>query len=93
MQVALRERGAQGANLKQEIEDLARKGLLPPLMKEWSDTLRELGNDSAHPTPAQAATSSRDAQDIVRYLDFLLEYLYQLPRQIAEYRAREGDKA
>ena len=93
MQVALREKGAQGANLKQEIEDLARKGLLPPLMKEWSDTLRELGNDSAHPMPAQAATSSRDAQDIVRYLDFLLEYLYDLPKQIAEYRAREGGKS
>ena len=58
-------------------------------MKDWSDTLRDLGNDSAHPKPAQAPTSSRDAQDIVRYLDFLLEYLYDLPKQIAEYRARD----
>lgn len=89
MQAALRDKGAQGANLKQEIEDLARKGLLPPIMKDWSDTLRDLGNDSAHPKPAQAPTSSRDAQDIVRYLDFLLEYLYDLPKQIAEYRARD----
>ena len=92
MQVALREQGAKGANLKQEIEDLSRKGLLPPIMKDWADTLRELGNDSAHPMPEQSATSSRDAQDIVRYLDFLLEYLYDLPKQIAEYRARDGDK-
>lgn len=88
MQVALREQGAKGANLKQEIEDLSNKGLLPPLMKEWSNTLRELGNDSAHPIPEQTATSSRDAQDVVRYLDFLLEYLYELPKQITEYRAR-----
>ncbi len=93
MQVALREKGAQGANLKQEIDDLGKKGLLPPLMKEWSDTLRELGNESAHPAPSQNATDPRDAKDIVRYLDFLLEYLYDLPKQIAEYRARDGGTA
>jgi len=90
MQVALLSHGAKGANLKQEVEDLARKGLLPPVMKEWSDTVRELGNDSAHPQPDQGPTSSCDAQDIVRYLDFLREYLYDLPKQIAEYRSRDA---
>jgi len=40
---------------KQEIADLASRGLLPPLMKDWSDTLCELGNDSAHPKPWAAA--------------------------------------
>jgi hypothetical protein len=93
MQVALRDRGAEGANLKQEIEHLAREGLLPPIMKEWSDALRELGNDSAHPQPSQSSTSARDAQDIVHYLDFLLEYLYDLPKQIDEYRARDAENA
>lgn len=92
MQVALRDHQAKGSNLKQEIEDLASKGLLPPIMKEWSDTLRDLGNDSAHPMPDQAPTSPRDARDIVRFLDFLLEYLYDLPHQIAEYREREKQK-
>ena len=92
MQVALRDKGAKGANLKQEIEHLAGQGLLPQIMREWADALRELANDSAHPAPSQAATSSRDAQDILRYLDFLLEYLYDLPKQIAEYRARDGGK-
>lgn len=90
MQVALREHHAKGANLKQEIEDLAGKGLLPPVMREWADTLRDLGNDSAHPKPDQQPTNSRDARDIVQYLDFLLEYLYDLPKQITEYRDREG---
>lgn len=92
MQAALRDHQAKGSNLKQEIEDLALKGLLPPIMKEWSDTLRDLGNDSAHPMPGQAPTSHRDARDIVRFLDFLLEYLYDLPHQIAEYREREKQK-
>jgi hypothetical protein len=93
MQLSLRQHGAKGANLKQEIEDLSQKGLLPPIMKEWANTLRELGNDSAHPAPGQAPTTSRDAQDIVRYLDFLFEYLYDLPKQIAEYRTRSVGKS
>lgn len=41
LQVALRDHKAQGKNLRQEIEDLAKKGILPPLMKEWSDNVRE----------------------------------------------------
>lgn len=89
LQAALREQKAEGANLKQEIEDLAAKSLLPPLMKDWSDTLRELANDSAHPRPDQPPTNPQDAKDIAQFLDFLLEYLYSLPHQIKQYRERD----
>jgi len=37
LQLALRDKQAQGANLKQEIADLAAKGILPPIMKDWSE--------------------------------------------------------
>jgi hypothetical protein len=30
----------------------------------------------------------QDARDIINFLDFLLRYLYHLPRQINEYRKR-----
>lgn len=89
MQAALRGFDAKGANLKQEIDDLATKGLLPPIMKDWSHALRELGNESAHPATNQEPTSPRDAKDIVRFLDFLLEYLYDLPNQIDEFINRK----
>ena len=92
MQVALRHQGASGNNLKQEIDSVSDKGALPPLMKEWAHELRELGNDSAHPDPAQSATVPQDAKDIARYLDFLLTYLYDLPREIAQYRERRAEK-
>ena len=39
LQVPLRDQKAKEANLKQEIEDLASKGVLPPIMKEWSDNV------------------------------------------------------
>lgn len=92
LQIALRDNGAEGKNLKQEIEFLSQKGSLPPIMKDWSDNIRDLGNDSAHPQPGQPPTDSRDAEDIVRFLDFLLEYLYTLPHNIDQYRKRDAKK-
>ena len=89
LQIALRDKGASGNNLKQEIDDLAKKGILPQIMREWSNCVRELGNDSAHPNPLQDSTNAQDARDIVSFLDFLLEYLYTLPYRILLYRERE----
>ena len=90
LQVALRAHEAKGENLKQEIDDLAKKGFLPPLMQEWSHNVRELANDSAHPKPAQSATTAQDARDIVKFMDFLFEYLYALPKRISEFRERKA---
>ena len=90
LQIALRDHGAKGKNLKQEIDNLAAKGILPPIMKDWSDHIRELGNESAHPDPKQDPTNPQDAQDIVRFLDFLLEYLYSFPHRIRQYRERKN---
>lgn len=88
LQIVLRDNKAEGKNLKQEIDDLAAKGTLPPIMKDWSTHVRNLGNDSAHPQPEQDPTNPQDARDIVGFLDFLLEYLYTLPHRINQYRGR-----
>jgi hypothetical protein len=86
--VALREKQAHGKTLKDEIDDLASKGILPPLVKDRSDNVRELGNVSAHPHPRQPGTARVHARDIVQFLNFPLEYLYTLPRRIEDYRSR-----
>ena len=90
LQAALREQKAEGANLKQEIDDLATKGTLPPLMRDWSTHVRELGNDSAHPDPKAPPTAKEDARDVVKFLDFLVRYLYDLPHDIDQYRKRQA---
>jgi hypothetical protein len=92
LQLALRENKAQGHNLKQEIDDLSSKGILPLIMKEWAHHVRELGNDSAHPKPKQPPTNPKDAKDIVQFLDYFLEYIYSLPKRIKEYRKRHKSK-
>lgn len=91
LQIALRDNGASGATLKKEIADLAAQGVLPPLMREWSDEVRELGNESAHPEPSQPATAQEDAKDIVEFLEYLLRYLYTLPQDIENYRRRRAE--
>ena len=88
LQAALRARGASGSNLQKEMEDLASRGELPPSMREWSDEVRLLGNNSAHPAPGQDAPSAQDVQDLVRFLDLFLECAFSLPRRIELYRQR-----
>ena len=88
LQLALRRNEAKGKNLKSEIVSLTESGLLPPIMKEWSEEVRELGNDTAHPKPGAPATTSQDTKDVVRFLDFLLRYLFTLPHEIKQYRTR-----
>jgi hypothetical protein len=90
VQQVARLHGATGRNLKEEINDLSSKGHLPPVMQEWSHEVRELGNDSAHPTPGGSGATSKDAQDIVNFLTMLLTIVYNLPHDISQYRARKG---
>jgi len=92
LQLVLRDHKASGENLKEEIVDLAVKGILPPIMKEWSDEIRFLGNVAAHPKVEQIETNPNDINDALEFLDYLLKYLYDLPKQIAEYRIRKKEK-
>lgn len=88
LQAALRDQNARGRGLIQEIDGLANQGILPPLMREWSHEVRLLGNISTHPEPQDEGVSPEDAKDIVEFLDYILEYLYDLPKRIEDYRNR-----
>lgn len=89
LQLALRHKQAKGKDLFHEIDDLADRGELPPLMKEWAHEVRILARDPAHPQPGQEATSGRDVADVVSFLDFLLDYLFTLPTKIEKFRQRK----
>ncbi|HSX28322.1 MAG TPA: DUF4145 domain-containing protein [Candidatus Saccharimonadales bacterium] len=88
LQAITRDKQATGNNLYEEIESLAASGVLSPTIREWSHEIRLLGNPVAHPHPDDEETRPEDAEDIVKFLDFLLEYLYDLPKQIEDYRTR-----
>ena len=90
VQLVARANGAVGKNLKEEIDDLATKGLLLPIMKEWAHEVRELGNDGTHPQPGSSGTSEKDAKDVVEFLTFLMTVMYNVPKQITDYRKRKA---
>ena len=89
VQLVARYQKAVGSNLKQEIDDLADKGILPPIMREWSHEVRVLGNENAHPSPGDKGTEQQDAKDVVEFLTQLLILTYNLPHEIDQYRARK----
>jgi len=89
VQLITRYQQAVGRNLKEEIDNLADKGILPPIMKEWSQEVRVLGNENAHPDPGSAGTTQKDAADALEFLGLLLVMTYNLPHQIKEYRKRK----
>jgi Domain of unknown function (DUF4145) len=91
LQFVVREKKAVHGNLRTQINDLVAKGVLHPLMKDWADEVRLLANESAHPVaPVPADVTSQDVKDIVHFLDLLLLYLYDLPKQIENYRQRKN---
>ena len=90
LQAALRDQGAKGRSLKEEIEDLAAKAVLPPVMKDWSHEIRQLGNKSAHPGQADDPPNAQQARDLVNFLDLFLELTYSLPHRIAQFRQRHN---
>jgi hypothetical protein len=90
VQFVVRDKKADGGSLKAQINDLVSKGILHPLMKDWADEVRLLANESAHPeAPIPADVTPQDSKDIVHFLDLLLLYLYDLPKQIENYRVRK----
>jgi hypothetical protein len=91
VQLVVRYQKAEGNNLKQEIDDLGTKGILPPIMVEWSHEIRVLGNENAHPAPGDKGTEQKDAADVVEFLGQLLSTTYNLPHAIKQYRERRKE--
>jgi hypothetical protein len=89
IQLVARAHGATGKNLKEEIDDLATKGKLLPIMQEWAHEVRVLANEGTHPKPGTTGTDEKDAKDVVEYLGFFMQVMYNLPHQIEQYRARK----
>lgn len=88
LQAVTRQQGAVRGSLQSEIDDLASRGLLPISLKNWAHELRALGNNSAHPDDDSDEVDPEDARDIVQFLDFLLEYAYDVPKKIEVFRQR-----
>lgn len=89
VQLALRAHEAKGATVLDAIDDVASKGVIPPVLQAWAHDVRELGEEAAHPRTAQSPSAAQDAAEVVNFSDFMFEYLYLFPKRIDQFRERK----
>jgi len=82
----------KGANrnkkLKEQIEELANKGVITNDLKEWANVVRWIGNDAAHPNKEEV--SKEDAEDILKLAEQFMYVIYVAPAIAKERRKKRG---
>lgn len=71
--------------LEKRIDKLAAEHRITPAIQEWAHELRLDGNEALH---GEEDATEEMAEQMHHLTHFLLTYLYTLPQQIAEVRAR-----
>jgi len=87
LQAATREHGATGNNLKEEIDDLAARHVIPDALKDWAHEIRDGGNLVGHPKPDKKVEVA-DAEELIALAESIFEYLYVIPRHVERRRQR-----
>ena len=87
LQAAAREQGAEGKNLREEIDDLVTKHVIPESLGNWSHEIRDGGNLVAHPEPGKQVGMA-DAEELIALAESIFEYLYIVPKQVEKRRER-----
>ena len=84
----------KGADVKEylvnQIDDLAHEEIITKDMQGWAHTVRHFGNDGAHPYDRGLLTKVRkeDAEDMLKFMESYLKYVYEMPYEVAEKRKR-----
>lgn len=80
LELLCKDKNAKGKSLKDQLEDLAAKNVIPLNLCQMADTLRKLGNISAHNDNYRI-----DIEEVIVMKDFfiaMLEYVYVAPAKI-----------
>ena len=82
----LKNKGATKWGLKDKIEEIAEKGLLPDTLKEASSLTKILGDSAAHDKDLEI--DQYDVESMVEFVEYIIEYLYVVPDKINCYKER-----
>jgi hypothetical protein len=80
------DKGETQGTLAQRLTALDQKGILHPSLSEWAKEVRLIGNVGAHFDPIEQV-SINDARQLVSFVRELLQYIYELPAQLARRRS------
>ena len=80
------DKGATGKNLYLKIKDLSDKSILPPILNDISDVLREFGNEAAHATTVKH--SKTEVELMVEFTEAIINYVYVLPIKLSKIQSK-----
>lgn len=86
IQSAGRDKKATKGKLQDEINDLAKKGVITQDLKDWADNVRWVGNDAAHPDSPKV--EKEDAKDVLKLAEQFLHVVYVAPAIAQELRTK-----
>lgn len=90
LELILKDKGATKWGLKDKIEEIAQKGLLPDTLKEASSLTKILGDSAAHDNDLEI--DQYDVDSMAEFVEFIIEYLYIIPDKINTYKGRLSSK-
>jgi len=90
LELILKDKGAKKWGLKDKIEEIAEKGLLPKTLKEASSLTKMLGDTAAH--DKELEIDQHDVESMAEFVGFIIEYLYIIPDKINTYKERLSAK-
>lgn len=91
LELLLKDKGATKWGLKDKIEEIAAKGLLPDTLKEASSLAKMLGDTAAH--DKELEIDQYDVEATAEFVGFIIEYLYIVPDKINTYKERLDSKS
>jgi len=90
LEMMCKDKGEEGKNLYVMLKALSEKGILPPILNEMASVLRVIGNAAAH---ADEQEFSPDlVPPMIEFTKIILDYVYNLPKQIENIQDRIGQK-
>lgn len=77
---------ARGDNLFQQLQDLAKRNVLPSVLADATDVLREIGNIGAHASEKEVGPELAETAD--DFFKLMIEYVYVLPSRLGDISAK-----
>jgi Domain of unknown function (DUF4145) len=72
-------------NLIGALKSMRDVGVIDARLYDWADAVRQVGNEGAHST---APVSREDAEEVLLFVEALVDYLYVFRKRYAQFQAR-----
>jgi hypothetical protein len=89
IRASMKDKQANGRDLKESIDDLAARHMIPQLLSDWAHELRSDQSLLAQLEPS-GQIAKENAEELLALAESILEYLYMVPALLRARRARLG---